>query len=67
MVGFISLIFTYDLLFSFHALILYSTKMWNNLVESSFCRRGSSAEHKDDSRVNMIFLIRIGLQLEFEC
>ena len=64
MVGFVSLIFSYYLLFGFRALIFYSTKIRNNILESLFFIPGVSAEHEDDLRVKLIVESEIGLLLE---
>ena len=40
-----------------------STKMHSNIVESLFCIPGTSAEHKDYSRVKLIVESKIGLLL----
>ena len=65
MAGFISIIFSCNLLFGFHGIILYSTKIRINIIESSFCILGVIAEYKDNSRVEII-LEKIGLLLEFD-
>ena len=50
----------------FHALILYSKKTQNNIVELLFCIWGVSAENKNESRAQLIDEIEIGLLLELD-
>ena len=57
--------FSCYLLLGFHALIFYSTKIRNNIVDSLSCMLVESAEPQENSRVKMIVVNKIGLLLEF--
>ena len=55
--------FSCYLLLGLHALIFYSTKIRNSIVESLFCISGASTEPQENSRVELIVESDIGLLL----